>query len=478
MPETPPRPRWATCGVLPMPERILVVEDDTTIRVAVGDYLARQGYEVDQAEDGPEGLDRFRGGSYDLVLLDLRLPSMDGLDVIKAMRESDEQALVVVMTAYPEVRTAIASLKVGAYDYINKPFDLEDLRELVRRALETRRLRVEVERLRIRATQATTVEGMVGASPAFVAMLEVTGRLAAASRVPVLIRGESGTGKEQVAQAIHSLSPRAGGPWVTLNCSALAEGLLESEMFGHEKGAFTDAKTAKLGLLELADGGTLFLDEIGDLALPLQPKLLRAIETQTFRRVGGQRELRVDVRFVAATNRDLDAMVRAGTFREDLYYRLNVGSVDVPPLRERREDILPLAQHFIEKAARMMAIRQATLDPAVDSLLGMYAWPGNVRELRNVMERALILSGGDPVTPAHLPKEVMAPGREELRSGDAEPVTLHEVEKRHIRRVLEACRGNKTLAAKRLGITRLTLRNKINEYGWTDFTEKTEVADR
>lgn len=465
-----------------MPERILVVEDDTTIRLSLGDVLHKQGYEVDQAEDGDRALQLFRGRNYDLVMLDLRLPDMNGLDVMKAVRESDDQVPVVVMTAYPEVRTAIASLKAGAYDYINKPFELDDLKELVRRALETRRLKLEVERLRISAPQAGPIEGMIGGSPAFVSMLEVTRKIAAASRVPVLIRGESGTGKERVAQAIHTLSPRAAGPWVTLNCSALAEGLLESEMFGHEKGAFTDAKSAKHGLLELADGGTLFLDEVGDLALSLQPKLLRAIETQTFRRVGGQKELRVDVRFVAATNRDLNAMVKSGAFREDLYYRLNVGSIDIPPLRARREDILPLARHFLDEAGRIMGMHDPRLDPCIGPLLESYAWPGNARELRNVMERALILSSGAPVLPTHLPKEIVsAPAAAvtaERIAREKDVPTLAEIEKLHIRRAIESCRGNKTQAAKLLGITRLTLRTKITDYGWDEFIDKSDAADR
>jgi DNA-binding NtrC family response regulator len=458
-------------------EQILVIEDDTTIRLTLRDVLEKQGHGVDLAEDGAQGLALYRANSYGLVMLDLRLPDMHGLEVLRALREIDAEALVVVMTAYPEVRTAVDSVKAGAYDYLNKPFELDDLKEIVRRALETRRLRLEVERLRISAAQPAPLEGMIGASAAFLAMVEVTRRIAAAPRVPVLIRGESGTGKERVAQAIHNLSPRAAGPWVTLNCSALAEGLLESEMFGHEKGAFTDAKAAKRGLLELADGGTLFLDEIGDLSLTLQPKLLRAIETQAFRRVGGQKELTVDVRFVAATNRDLDGMVKAGSFREDLYYRLNVGSIDVPPLRARQPDILPLARHFLAEAGRMMGIHAPRLDAAAHGLLENYAWPGNVRELRNVMERALILSGGIPIEPSHLPKEITAAtaGRTPAPDGDGLAVPpLAEIEKRHIRRALEHCRGNKTQAAKLLGITRLTLRTKIADYGWTEFLGSAE----
>jgi DNA-binding NtrC family response regulator len=464
-----------------MAEQLLVVEDDTTIRLTLRDVLGKQGYGVDLAEDGATGLARFRANSYALVMLDLRLPDMHGLEVLRAMRESDPEALVVVMTAYPEVRTAVDCVKAGAYDYLNKPFELDDLKEVVRRALETRRLRLEVERLRAAAPQAGPVEGMVGASPAFLAMVDVTRRIAAAARVPVLVRGESGTGKELVAQAIHKLSPRSAGPWVTLNCSALAEGLLESEMFGHERGAFTDAKAAKRGLLELADGGTLFLDEIGDLSLTLQPKLLRALETQTFRRVGGQKELRVDVRFVAATNRDLEAMVRAGSFREDLYYRLNVGSIDVPALRARRTDILPLARHFLGQAGTVMGMHAPKLEPTVAPLLEQYAWPGNARELRNVMERALILSGGQPVSAVHLPREVLAAtqrGGTPHETNGLAVQPLAEVEKQHIRRALEHCRGNKTRAAKLLGITRLTLRTKVVAYGWSEFLEAAEGEER
>ncbi len=459
-----------------MADRILVIEDDTTIRVTLRDVLQRQGYQVDLAEDGTGGLEHFRKRSYGLILLDLHLPDMHGLDVLKAVRESDQDALVVVMTAFPEVRTAVDCVKAGAYDYLNKPFELDDLKEIVRRVLETRSLRLEVELLRLRASAPAPLEGMVGASPAFLSLVEVTRRIAAASRVPVLIRGESGTGKERVAQAIHNLSPRAAGPWVTLNCSALTEGLLESEMFGHEKGAFTDAKTAKRGLLELADGGTLFLDEIGDLSPTLQPKLLRALETQTFRRVGGQKELQVDVRFVAATNRDLAAMVKAGTFREDLYYRLNVGSIEMPPLRARTSDILPLAQHFIDDAARMMNMPHPELDQRCCEFIEQYSWPGNIRELRNVMERAVILCSEGRIVPAHLPKEISRKTKDHAVGTDDETLSLGEVEKRHIRRVMNASRGNKTQAAKTLGITRLTLRTKIAEYGWDEFLDRPESA--
>lgn len=449
-----------------MPEPILIVEDDNTIRVTVGNFLARQGFDVEVAEDGAQALAMLKERSFSLILLDLRLPDMNGLDVLAKVRESDDRPLVVIMTAYPEVRTAVAALKAGAYDYINKPFDLEDLRELIGRALETHRLRREVEWRRAQA-DTCEIEGLIGESPAFRQMLDTTDRIASAGKVPVLIRGESGTGKERVAQAIHCRSPRADGPWVTLNCSALPEGLLESEMFGHERGAFTDAKQLKRGLLELADGGTLFLDEIGDLSLTLQPKLLRVLETQTFRRLGGQKEIRVDVRFVSATHRDLPAMVQSGQFREDLYYRLNVGAIDLPALRERQEDILPLACHFLAEVAPVIGIGSPGFESRIGPLLKAYRWPGNVRELRNVVERAAILSRGEPISTQHLPKEILGESavHAEVSNANSGAVIrpLADIELDYIRHVLQLCDGNKTQAAELLGITRLTLRNKLRD---------------
>lgn len=452
-----------------MSEPILIVEDDHTIRVTVGNFLARQGFNVEVAETGQQALAFLKQKTFTLVLLDLHLPDINGLDILAKIKDSDDQPLVVIMTAYPEVRTAVAALKAGAYDYINKPFDLEDLRELIRRAIETQRLRREVA---WRRAQADTCDfkGLIGTSAPFRSMLEMTSKIATAGKVPVLIRGESGTGKEGIAQAIHCQSPRAEGPWITLNCSALPEGLMESEVFGHERGAFTDAKQMKKGLLELADGGTLFLDEIGDLSLALQPKLLRVLETQCFRRVGGQKEIKVDVRFVSATHRDLPRMVQEGQFREDLYYRLNVGAIDIPALRDRREDIMSLARHFLEKTAPVVGTTCTDIDPVVAPLLEAYRWPGNIRELRNVMERAAILAAGQVVSARHLPKEIVGT----TASPVTQPVfvqtrdmalnqSLAAVEDEHIRHVLQRCGGNKTQAADILGISRLTLRNKLKD---------------
>lgn len=451
-----------------MPDNILIVEDDHTLRLTLSEWLGRRGYTVDSVESLAEAQKHIRERAYHLILLDLHLPDGNGLDLIPRVQEVDEHTLIVIMTAFPEVRTAVSALKQGAYDYINKPFELDELFELVHRAIETWHLRSELDWRRAQQTRDCAPEGMIGNSPAFTRMLDVVRRIASAGRVPVLIRGESGTGKESVARAMHCLSPRVAGPWIAINCAALPETLLESEMFGHEKGAFTDARQTKKGLLELADGGTLFLDEIGDLSLALQPKLLRVLETQSFRRVGGNREIEVDVRFVAATNRDLEEMVRKGDFREDLYYRLNVGSIELPPLRERREDILPLARHFIIQAAHVMGLHPAGMAKRIEAMLEAYAWPGNIRELRNVMERALILAGDTPIDTPHLPKELLRTvvSPETISS---EGASLCEIERRHIQSVLQSCDGNKTQAAEILGITRTTLRNKLREYQLVDF---------
>jgi len=450
---------------------LLIVEDDTTIRVTLANFLTRQGYGVDVVENAADALKQVRGKRYRLILLDLHLPDGNGLDLIGRFRELDEDTLVVIMTAFPEVRTAVATLKAGAYDYITKPFDLEDVRELVRRSLETSQLRREVAWRRVQSN-ICQIEGAIGRSPAWRQLLDVTHKIAEADRVPVLICGESGSGKEMVARTIHCSSPRAAGPWVTLNCSALPENLLESEMFGYEKGAFTDARQLKRGLLEVADGGTLFLDEIGDLALSLQPKLLRVLETKSFRRLGGSREIQVDVRFVSATHRNLPDMVKSGRFREDLYYRLNVGTIDVPSLRMRRDDILPLARHFLASAGQSVGVPPLQMDPTVEPMLEEYSWPGNVRELRNVLERAAILCSDGRVTVAQLPREIggvsAAPARDAV--ADMTTLALEDMERIHIQRVLAMVGGNKTRAAELLGITRLTLRNKLKQYGLDEDT--------
>ena len=466
-----------------MNERILIVEDDDTLRLTLHEFLTQQGFETHSAVTAEIGLQLAQQQSFDLALIDLQLPGISGLDMIKMMSGSGDDTVMVVMTANPQVRTAIAALKAGAYDYLSKPFDLVELRSLVARAMELRHLRHEVAWRRVHCEGRSDAR-MVGSSPAFLNLIATTERIAAAARVPVLILGESGTGKEHVAQTIHRLSARASGPWVTVNCSALPEGLLESEMFGHEKGSFTDARQARKGLLELADGGTLFLDEIGDMSLALQPKLLRAIETQTFRRVGSQKETQVNVRFVAATHRNLPAMVAQGTFRQDLYYRLNVGTIEVPALRERREDIIALAEHFIDGFAPTIGCTARGLSEEVRRCFVAYRWPGNIRELRNVIERALILCSDEMIGAAQLPRELLSlvaetspmtqaiatPGDDRCHAvgrvdSEQTDLSLANAMSRHIERVLARCDGNKTRAAELLGISRLTLRSRLLAIG-------------
>ena len=466
-----------------MNERILIVEDDDTLRLTLHEFLSQQGFDTHSAATAETGLQLVQQQPFHLALIDLQLPGISGLDMIKMMTGSGDDTVKVVMTANPQVGTAISTLKAGAYDYLSKPFDLAELLALVARAMELRQLRHEVAWRRVHS-EGRSDDRMVGSSPAFLNLTATTERIAAAARVPVLILGESGTGKEHVAKSIHRLSERASGPWVTVNCSALPEGLLESEMFGHEKGSFTDARQARKGLLELADGGTLFLDEIGDMSLALQPKLLRAIETQTFRRLGSQKETQVNVRFVAATHRNLPEMVAQGTFRQDLYYRLNVGTIEVPPLRDRREDIIGLAEHFMFSFAPTIGCASQGLSEEVRRCFEAYHWPGNIRELRNLIERALILCSDKMIGAAQLPREMLnlvaepnlvtqaieTPGDGRCHAAcsvdrELTDLSLASATTRHIERVLARCDGNKTRAAELLGISRLTLRSRLLAIG-------------
>jgi DNA-binding NtrC family response regulator len=443
--------------------RILIIEDDQTLRVTVQRHLARVGYDVQAAEDGESGLVLARQRPVDVVLVDLNLPRINGLGVIARLRESGDDSIPVVMTAYPEVRTAVAALKAGAYDYINKPFDLGDLAGLVGRAVEVRQLRQEVAWRRVQA-EVLQDPPLVGTSVAFTSAVARLERMAAAGDVPVLVVGESGSGKEHFARTLHRRSSRRNGPWITMDCAASRADDCEVLLFGRESAA---DQPGRRGLVELAEGGTLFLDEIGDLALELQPKLSRVLETQTFRRVGSVRDQQASVRFVAATHHDLSNDVRGGRFRADLLFRLDVARLEVPPLRDRPQDVAPLVRHFMDQIGRRLRRAPPQVSPACLRLLEVYAWPGNVRELRNLVERLLILSDGAPVGPAALPAE--------FRHDDGSPptpaeetLTLQQVELRHIRRVLEHCRGNKTRAAEVLGISRLTLRQRLKDAGLAD----------
>lgn len=430
--------------------------------------LRSWGYAVSEAADGDEALNLVRERAFDAVLTDVRMARMDGIHTLKSVLEYNPALPVVLMTAYSSVETAVEALRLGTYDYLVKPLDFEILRHTLRQAIEHSRLSVENRELRRQLSEAAARPGILGRSPAMLAMQETIATVAP-TEATVLITGESGTGKELVARALHSGSARADKPMVTVNCAALAENLLESELFGHEKGSFTGADRRREGRFVQANGGTLFLDEIGEMPLPLQAKLLRALQEGEVQRVGSDAPLTVDVRVLAATNRDLREEVARRRFREDLYFRLNVISLEVPPLRDRGEDIPVLAAHFLERfAGRNRKSIRGFSPQAVDSLL-RYAWPGNVRELENAVERAVILCNGDLITRRELPAAITeAASPEEASSaavGALAGLPLDELERRAIGETLRCTGDNKSEAARQLGITRATLHNKLRKYG-------------
>ena len=451
-----------------MSNSILVVDDDQAHRGMLRTMLRSWGYAVSEAADGDEALNLVRERAFDAVLTDVRMARMDGIHTLKSVLEYNPALPVVLMTAYSSVETAVEALRLGAYDYLVKPLDFEILRHTLRQAIEHSRLSVENRELRRQLSEAAARPGILGRSPAMLAMQETIATVAP-TEATVLITGESGTGKELVARALHSGSARADKPMVTVNCAALAENLLESELFGHEKGSFTGADRRREERFVQANGGTLFLDEIGEMPLPLQAKLLRALQEGEVQRVGSDAPLTVDVRVLAATNRDLREEVARRRFREDLYFRLNVISLEVPPLRDRGEDIPVLAAHFLERfAGRNRKSIRGFSPQAVDSLL-RYAWPGNVRELENAVERAVILCNGDLITRRELPAAITeAASPEEASSaavGALAGLPLDELERRAIGETLRCTGDNKSEAARQLGITRATLHNKLRKYG-------------
>ncbi len=456
---------------------LLIVDDERSLRFSIGEWARDAGFKPLEASNAREALQRLREQRVDSVLLDLRLGDEDGLALLKRLRDEDPSLPVVMLTGHGTVEHAVRATKLGAYDFIQKPPDLEHLGVVLRRALEHARLRREVEHYRVgRAGEAP----IVGESAGLKRTLQRLEKAAKSGTATVLLRGETGAGKELMARYLHARSPRAHGPFIDLNCSAIPEQLLESMLFGHEKGAFTDAKHFKKGLFDLADQGTLFLDEIGEMSPTLQSKLLRVLETHAFRRVGGHADITVDVRVIAATHRDLQKEVAEGRFREDLYFRLNVVVVEMPPLRERADDVPLLASHFLERFCAELGRPVAKLDPAAARALATYRWPGNVRELRNVIERVLLLeTEGDTVLLEHLPPEVTRRAAA-TAGGDAAPFPagvvrpLAEIEKIAIVHALGVCEGNKTRAAQQLGISRQTLRTKLKEYALGDDTEDSE----
>ncbi|MDT8436451.1 MAG: sigma-54 dependent transcriptional regulator [Gemmatimonadota bacterium] len=438
--------------------RILIVDDELSVRTSLREWFLEDGFDVTTAEDGLDALRRLDEGPFDLMIVDLKMPGMDGISLQRRVREIDPSATIIILTAFASVETAVEALKMGAFDYVTKPVDPDELSHTVRKALERKHLTEENLRLREKVSELAGGGPILGDSPAMRHVLELV-ETVAETDASVVIRGESGTGKELVARAIHAASPRRFFPLVAVNCGAIPETLLESELFGHEKGAFTGAHYRRKGKLELAHGGTLFLDEIGEIPAKMQVDLLRALETHRFTRLGGSQELESDFRLVCATNRDLEALVRDGEFREDLYYRIHVFGIDVPPLRERPEDIPILAEHFVRKYAHQMGRPVRELSPEAEELLRRYEWPGNVRELENAIERAMVIGQANRIRPEDLPL------RETPESGQPADRSLEALEKEHVARVLRQESGNVSAAARVLGIDRGTLYNKMKKYG-------------
>lgn len=446
---------------------VLIVDDEKIQLEMLRGFLVKQGYSVETAEDGSQGLEKFRAGSFDLVLTDLRMPGMDGLQLLKEAKRLNPEAVLVVLTAFGTVGSAVEAMKEGAYDYLTKPIDLEELLLLIKRAEREAGLRRENRDLKEQLREKFKVDFIISASRGMEESLSLVKRVAP-STATVLILGESGTGKELIARAVHYASPRADKPFIKVNCAALPENLLESELFGHEKGAFTGAVGRRIGRFEQADHGTIFLDEIGDLSPPLQVKLLRVLQEKDFERVGSSQTLRVDVRVLAATNRNIEEAIRKGTFREDLYYRLNVVTISLPPLRERKEDIPPLIEHFLKKFTRENQKKISSLSKEAKDLLMSYHYPGNIRELENIVERAVVLCRGDTITTQDLPLSLQTEAEETMRRGlesrRSLPEVLEEVERHRISQALQKSGGIQTKAAEELGISERVLRYKMNKY--------------
>lgn len=459
---------------------ILIIDDEPNLPHQLARYLGKHGYEVYTASEGEAGLRELQKNTPDLLLLDVRLPGMSGLEILEEIRKTEPDLPVIMLTAYGDVQTAVAAMKLGASDYLIKGFDLTELLLVVQRALETSAMYRELRQLRREKCDNYHFNYIIGHSARMGEVFDLVARVARSDTASVLITGESGTGKEVIAHAIHEQSPRAQGPFHPLNCASIATNLLESELFGYEQYAFTDAKKQKRGLLELADGGTLFLDEIGEMPLDMQAKLLRVLETRSFYRLGGNKEVKINVRVLAATNRNLEEALKSGAFRSDLFYRLEVLRIELPPLRERPDDILLFASRFIEDFNRSLSRNVRRISPEAQRFLLAYQWPGNVRELKNVIERAMILSNSEELLPAHLPREIV--GRSELagvREIDPWDQWLHlrptgqvaleevlsRVERHLVRWALETAHHNRARASELLGLAKVDqLRYLMRKY--------------
>ena len=447
-----------------MARRILVIDDDPAIRRSLDYALSDSNLKVSLAGTAAEGLAAYQRDTPAAVVLDLFLPDRHGLEVLREIREKDSEAAVIVVTASDKLRDAVEAMKLGAIEYMVKPYDVEALRMLIHQAIRTRRERMELGAQRKTQIGRYSFEAMATVNKAMKSVVDLAWKFAQNPTVTVLIEGETGVGKEFMARSIHNASPRAGGAFVAISCAAIPEALLESELFGHEAGAFTDARTRKAGLFELAEDGTLFLDEVAEMSTGMQAKLLRAVETKTFRRVGGTEDLSVDTRIISATNMDLERAMRDKRMREYLYYRLKGGHVRIPPLRERAEDILPLATSLLNDICRELARPPLVISDEAGKALLSYRWPGNVRELRNVLERAAILQEtGDVLEADRLPSEIRSPGLGVVAGGGAG--SLEEMERDHILRAYEEHGRKITLVAKALGISRTTLYEKLKKYG-------------
>ncbi|TAN40430.1 MAG: sigma-54-dependent Fis family transcriptional regulator [Nitrospirae bacterium] len=451
--------------------KILVVDDEKLLRWSLQQNLSKEGFTVITAENGAEGLELFLEDQPDIVLLDVHLPDTSGIHILESIKKENRDAIVIMVTAFGDVQTAVKTIKMGAYDFVEKPFNMEKLKILISKALETVSLRKEVFQFRSQIAKKYGFSKIIGRSPEMTRILDLIRKVASSDATTIMLQGESGTGKDLVAKVIHYESSRVDKPFMDINCTALPETLIESELFGFEKGAFTDAKQLKKGLFELTDGGTVFLDEIADMKLSTQAKLLKVIENKTFKRIGGTKDISVDLRVIAATNKVLTEEVRKGNFREDLYYRLKVIPIELPPLVGRREDILLLASHFVGEFNREFKKDVRGLAKETEKAFLEYPWPGNIRELKNVIERAMILENADYILPEHLPIELHSVGLKGRSMPGAQisippgGINIEDVERELIKQALENTKGNQTKAAKLLTLTRDALRYRMQKFG-------------